>query len=92
MSTFKRGDRIHVPADSPDIDSQFLNQSGTIITFLEGYGHTGDYYDVQFDNVEPPFGEKPYGPGNYWKVNAENMHLMVFVELTPEGIEAFLNA
>ena len=91
---YERGDRIIIPEDDMGIDPQFRGQTGTVVKYLPGYAGAADdeYYEVQFDNVDPPFANKPYGDGNYWKVVGSSMAPTVKIELTPEGIEAFLNA
>ena len=91
MSLFRPGDRIYVPENSDGIDHQFLGKCGTIIGTSTSYSK-GQHYNVQFDEVEPPFHPRPYGPKNYWKVHQDNMEPTAPIQLTPEGIEAFLNA
>ena len=94
MPKFKPGDRIHVSKDDQIIDYQFRGQYGVVRRVLEDATRAGggQFYDVEFDTVEPPTDNKPYGPSNYWRVREDNMTHAVTVELTPEGIEAFLNA
>lgn len=92
---FQPGDRVYVSEHDTDIDPQFKGQRGIVRS--EGTasrtGHT--LYDVEFDNVDPPFKERMYGHGNYWRVSESSLHrapAFRLTELTPEGIEAFLNA
>lgn len=93
MTLFREGDRFIIPEDDTGIDPQFRGQTGTVIRHLPHYtGGSDHYYDVQFDIVPPPFRKKPYGDDNYWRVAEDSMEPTASIELTPEGIEAFLNA